>query len=403
MLTKDQIKDILKLSDAQSDIIVDRYVEKIVAVLDMLKVVDFADYSFVLTDHKTGKRTEVIKQNQHYSYSYDENVDHIKPRNHDSVSFSEEMDLSDRLDPELNSGNGNLVGDISDNESGKMNDDADKADDKSDDQADQQAEKTDESKDVSDDKSDKAFLGQHKVLYQNCKTLTQQTNDYLRNQINVLPVLNKNQKDDIKGLLRKTQHGFFTPQELQKRCKLSSPDFLNQITDFTDLAGNKNKIYLPQTVCKVLEDKKYHANYRKDTNKVLQLAESMFGTKYQDKQRDLIKKVHAFVPQVSDFKSGSKARKLMQQYKVIKGSDKIKRAKNISDANMTECLNQLRHQCTNYDQGLTLINQIGDLSVEQHLYSRICDKIFNTMINKYSIVRNELEQQRNEHLDRVFL
>lgn len=70
---------------------------------------------------------------------------------------------------------------------------------------------------------------------------------------------------------------------------------------------------------------------------------------------------------------------------------------------MTECLNQLRHQCTNYDQGLTLINQIGDLSVEQHLYAYICDKVFNAMINKYSIVRNELEQQRTEHLDRVFI
>lgn len=402
MLTKDEIENMLRVSDAQSGLIVDKYVEKIVSVLDMLKVADFADYSFVLTDHKTGKKTEVIKQNQHYSYSYDENVDHIKQKNHDAVSFSEEINLSDRLNPELNSENSNLVGDISDNESEKMNNNADVADDKSDDGSNKQADVSN-GNDGSDEKTDKAFLGRHKVLYQNCKALTQQTNGYLRNQMNVLPVLNKNQKDDIKGLLRKTQHGFFTPQELQKRCKLSSPDFLNQITDFTDLAGNKNKIYLPQTVCKVLEDKKYHANYRKDTNKVLQLAESMFGTKYQDKQRDLIKQVHAFVPQVSDFKADGKARKILQQYNVIKNANKLKKTKNVSDANMTECLNQLRHQCTNYDQGLTLINQISDLSVEQHLYAHICDKVFNAMISKYSIVGNELKQQREEHLDRVFL
>lgn len=215
-----------------------------------------------------------------------------------------------------------------------MNDDADNADVDSDDQADQQAE-VDDNNVISDEKkTDKAFLRQHKVLYQNCKALVQQTNGYLRNQMNILPVLNNNQKEDIKGVMRKTQHGFFTPQELQKRCKLASPDFLNQITDFTDLTGNKNKVYLPQAVCKILEDKNYHANYRKDTNKVLQLAESMFGKKYQNKQLDLIKQVHAFVPQISDFKSGSKARKIMQQYNVIKNSNKIKKAKNVTDANL---------------------------------------------------------------------
>lgn len=398
MLTKNEIENMLKMSNKNSDIIVDKYVEKIVAVLDILKVVDFADYSFVLTDHKTDKRTEVIKRNQHYSYSYDENVDHIKQKNRDPVSFSEEMDLGDNQVPVLKSEKCNLVNQVSDKQSGKMNDDTNA---KSDLQISNK--QVDTSNVNSDKKTDIKLLDLHKNLYQNCKTLMQQTAGYYKTQMNLFPVLNKNQREDVKGLMKKTQHGFFSPQELQKRCKLSSSDFLNQITEFPDFSGKQTRIYLPQVVCKVLEDKTFHVNFKKDTNKVLVLAESMFGKKYQTKQRELIQQVHAFVPQVSDFKAGGKARNILKQYNIIKSAKKLQKAKNISDANMTECLNQLRHQCTNYDQGLTLINQIGDLSVEQHLYAYICDKVFNAMINKYSIVRNKLEQQRTEHLDRVFI
>lgn len=382
MLTKNEIENMLKMSNKNSDIIVDRYVEKIVAVLDVLKVVDFADYSFVLTDHKTGKRTEVIKQSQHYSYSYDENVDYIKQRNHDTVSFSEEMDSSDNQIPVLKSEKCNLMNGVSDQQSEKMDNDVDAN---------------------SDDQSDRRLIVLHKNLYQNCKTLMQQTNNYFKNQMNIFPILNKSQKEDVKELMKKPQHGFFSPQELQKRCKLSSSDFLNQITEFPDFSGKQTRIYLPQVVCKLLEDKTFHVNFKKDTNKVLVLAESMFGKKYQTKQRELIQQVHAFVPQVSDFKADGKARNILKQYNIIKNAKKLQKAKNISDTNMTECLNHLRHQCTNYDQGLTLINQIGNLSVEQHLYAYICDKVFNAMISKYSIVRNELEQQRTEHLDRVFI
>lgn len=398
MLTKDQIKDILKLSDANSGLIVDKYVEKIVAVLDILKIADFADYSFALTDHKTGRRTEVIKQSQHYSYSYDENADHIKQRNRDSVSFSEEINLSDNQVPVLKSEKCNLMDEVSDQQSGKMNDDTNAKSDL------QTSNKQVDTSNVNPDKkTDIKLLDLHKNLYQNCKTLMQQTAGYYKTQMNLFPVLNKNQREDVKGLMKKTQHGFFSPQELQKRCKLSSSDFLNQITEFPDFSGKQTRIYLPQVVCKVLEDKTFHVNFKKDTNKILVLAESMFGKKYQTKQRNLIQQVHAFVPQVSDLKAGGKARNILKQYNVIKSAKKLQKAKNISDTNMTECLNQLRHQCTNYDQGLTLINQIGDLSIEQHLYAHICNKIFNAMISKYTIVRNELEQQREEHLDRVFV
>lgn len=324
MLTKDQIKDILKLSDVQSGILIDRYVEKIVAVLDILKVADFADYSFVLTDHKTGKKTEIIKQNQHYSYSYDENVDHIKQKNRDSVSFSEEMDLSDDQIPVLNPEKCDLMDEVSDQQSGKTVVDAvDDSDSNSGNCVDGKT-NVDTNNTNSDEKTDTKLLDLHKNLYQNCKTLMQQTAGYYKTQMNLFPVLDKSQREDVKELMKKTQHGFFSPQELQKRCKLSSSDFLDQITEFPDFSGRQTRIYLPQVVCKLLEDKTFHVNFKKDTNKVLVLAESMFGKKYQTKQRELIQQVHAFVPQVSDFKTGGKARNILKQYNIIKSFKKLK-------------------------------------------------------------------------------
>ena len=108
-----------------------------------------------------------------------------------------------------------------------------------------------------------------------------------------------------------------------------------------------------------------------------------------------INEVNSFESKTDGLKKKSPARKWLVKQGIIDNS--LKKGINPKIDNKT-AVNTLRHQFTNYDDGLALVKQINDVALSRKAFRAVVNKTFRNMYKHYAILEPEITTQWQAHL-----
>lgn len=217
------------------------------------------------------------------------------------------------------------------------------------------------------------------------------------------------QKNSIKMNYTK-KRGFFKESEIKSEIlkeNANAPTIKSLIAGtgfkFSKVTTKKNRLYyLPAIGLNMLESSWNGLDTRNQKRRKLLIQATADFLQHQNMNNDdkLMKQVKEFKPNVAKFRdSFGEIKHIANQHGKVFNLDRSLYKKASAKAK-TAAVNNLRHNCTDYDKGMKLVEQISDVNQAHIAFNNIVNKVFNAMNMNYPSLHTEINRQWKEHLER---
>lgn len=229
---------------------------------------------------------------------------------------------------------------------------------------------------------------------------------------------NQQQKKLIKDKYCNT-NGFYTETEIKAQILKETDNEVKSIESLLPTsclrleksnARGKKIFFLPAIALHlILNDTIKHSDKNKARKKKLIKAAELFiadhNTQFDNKfsavkDNYLFKKLDKFKPNVLKKKKDfATIQKYANQHGKVYNQNKTLYKKASAQA-IKSAVNGLRHNCTDYDKGLALVNQIKNPEKMRTAYKNVVQRVFDSMNNNFPELSPEINRQWREHLAR---
>ena len=217
------------------------------------------------------------------------------------------------------------------------------------------------------------------------------------------------QKNSIKMNYTK-KRGFFKESDIKSEIlkeNANAPTIKSLIAatgfKFSKVTTKKNRLYyLPAIGLNMLESSWNGLDTRNQKRRKLLIQATADFLQHQNMNNDakLMKQVKEFKPNVAKFRdSFGEIKRIANQHGKVFNLDRSLYKKASAKAK-TAAVNNLRHNCTDYDKGMKLVEQISDVNQAHIAFNNIVNKVFNAMNMNYPSLHTEINRQWKEHLKR---
>ena len=217
------------------------------------------------------------------------------------------------------------------------------------------------------------------------------------------------QKNSIKMNYTK-KRGFFKESDIKSEIlkeNANAPTIKSLIAGtgfkFSKVTTKKNRLYyLPAIGLNMLESSWNGLDTRNQKRRKLLIQATADFLQHQNMNNDakLMKQVKEFKPNVAKFRdSFGEIKRIANQHGKVFNLDSSLYKKASAKAK-TAAVNNLRHNCTDYDKGMKLVEQISDVNQAHIAFNNIVNKVFNAMNMNYPSLHTEINRQWKEHLKR---
>lgn len=193
-----------------------------------------------------------------------------------------------------------------------------------------------------------------------------------------------------------TSVGFFSYRSLKRfvapRLNPDSPevnDFLHRFDDIRLVMPNRvhskhliNRdyfYYLPMMCEKIFNNPEFHNEYQALTDRII------------TKTHAIIKKAEQEAIKAATDLSKFSAQFVNEEHVLTVLNDNV---------SIRQRVNNLRHECTNYDEGIRECNKLTDTASARRAFTEVGNKVFSLLLNTFPQYANEIKRQWKQHSTR---